>query len=735
MRRDMWPAWLILILSLLITVGAWRFETANIDRDARQRFDAQTSELVDRIRGVVASHEQTLRGSVALFASVDRVSRTRWRLYVRQAAAEGHYYRTATIGFAEFISAPEKAKLERRIRKEGLSDYTIVPDGDRDQYVPIVYLEPLDSQNQNSLGFDLFSETTRRAALEYARDTGEATLSGKVELATETGFEHHIGVLLFMPVYRNGRSVKSVEERRSALEGFVFKPIVIVDLIGSAIGYPGAEKATGIRFEIVDNREPRGEAELYATGSSERNDPDHPAAPRFAATASLPLLNTNWQIRFSSTRQFEQAIDQRSPIIVLLIGGLFSGLLSAIAWTSRMRHIEVADAKERIEAELAERRRAELASRQNEMRLRLAFAAGRMGSWRYEVETHATSWSPELRELVFGGIEVRAPDAAATATPQDSTLESIVHSEDRERYKRNLADQLSDPQNEVYQDEFRTVRPDGSCRWLELRGQIRRERDGRAREILAIATDITERKQAEERERLLSGELRHRGKNLLAVVQSIASQSLAARRALPDAREDFLRRLQALARTDTILTDASWTGASLAEIVRLEMEAFTDRTSIEGPLVVLQPAIAQTFALLIHELATNALKYGALSVPTGKVTLRWEKTGPSHDARLKFRWQEQDGPPVTPPTDAGFGSTLLMGAFNQGSTRPATIEFARDGLIYELEVMLDEVTARRAIDPSAELTARYFAQSGNRPSKNEAIATPVFRNRLLATTN
>jgi PAS domain S-box-containing protein len=681
--REMWPFWLTLVLSLLITAAAWRFAVVSVERDARQRFRVETTEILTRIAGVMDAYEQVLRGSAALFASVDRVPRWRWQRYVSQLATDQSLYGIGMVGYADLVSPSEKQKHEQSVRSEGIEDYAIAPQGDRAQYFPIVYLEPLDSENAAALGFDLFSEPIRRAAMERARDSGEPALSGKVVLDPEAGHRQEAGVLLLLPIFRKDKPLETVEQRRASLQGFAFKPVGVKELIGRAVGYPGAERVRGVRFEIFDGAATSEAAQFY---SSALKPEETSNSPSFVSTAPLQLFDRAWSFRFSSLPSFEKNVERWSPLVVLLIGLVGSALLSAIAWTIRARHIVVAAAKQRIETELSERRRAERALRVNDTRLRLALAAGRMGSLEYDADTRETSWSPEMQALIGRNDHERQ-------SKPDVTLDSIIHPDDVEGFKVRLAEQLADVENSVYRDEFRIVWPDGTSRWLDMRGQLRRRADGAAKDILAIATDITERKQAEEREQLLIGELRHRGNNLLAVLQSIACHSLSGRQTLAQARNAFLHRLQSLARTDSILTDTAWKGAALADIVRLELEAFSDRTDVKGPPVVLKPVMAQTFALVIHELATNALKYGALSAPSGKVSVRWSIEGTDQDVRFRFRWRELDGPPVVPPIEAGFGSTLLARVFGTGTDTPVTIDFAPTGLVYAFEVPLDEVSA------------------------------------------
>src|SRR3974390_358089 len=181
----------------------------------------------------------------------------------------------------------------------------------------------------------------------------------------------------------------------------------------------------------------------------------------------------------------------------------------------------------------------------------------------------------------------------------------------------------------------------------------------RKKAILVTVLDISERKKLAEQQDLLFRELHHRTQNLFAVVQSIAN------RTFPDdigQKEQFVNRLQALAGAQTILAGAGWKGARFEQLLRAELDAFTDRAVITGCDIVINPAAAQSFALIAHELATNASKYGALSVPTGNVVVTGEIQRNGAAARFKLCWSEQNGPKVTEPERQGVGSTVFMQA-------------------------------------------------------------------------
>jgi PAS domain S-box-containing protein len=209
--------------------------------------------------------------------------------------------------------------------------------------------------------------------------------------------------------------------------------------------------------------------------------------------------------------------------------------------------------------------------------------------------------------------------------------------------------------------------------------------------LIAASRDITERKKAEERQLFLTKEIAHRGGNLLAVVQSMVARTLTGPRPLVEMREILSQRIMALSRGLHILLVNGVEGVSLGETIRSELEMIADQIEASGPVVMLNPSAAQTFALVVHELATNASKYGALSQPGGQVAMTWSIEGKAPDARFRFHWQERGGPPVEPPRRQGFGRMVLEDAAESAFGAAPQINFAPEGLRYELDVLLSDI--------------------------------------------
>jgi two-component sensor histidine kinase len=209
-----------------------------------------------------------------------------------------------------------------------------------------------------------------------------------------------------------------------------------------------------------------------------------------------------------------------------------------------------------------------------------------------------------------------------------------------------------------------------------------------------LRAEVHERKQAEERLLTLVQELTHRVKNLLSVFQSITSRTLTGGRSLKEAHEVLIGRLQALGHAHELLTEASWQGADLRDVVKAEIAGFSERVRISGPPVALGPSGVQTFALIVHELCTNAAKYGALSNDRGEVFAQWSLGGSGAGAYMDFSWVEKGGPPVEPASHQGFGLSLIN-AMGSTPTEEPVIDFAPGGFACRIRVPLNTIQPNR----------------------------------------
>jgi PAS domain S-box-containing protein len=245
---------------------------------------------------------------------------------------------------------------------------------------------------------------------------------------------------------------------------------------------------------------------------------------------------------------------------------------------------------------------------------------------------------------------------------------------------------------EPFEIEKRYVREDGSIVWVHNAVTSLRGADGEVMSVLAVAIDISDRKRAEQHQRLLINELNHRVKNSLAIVQGIAQQSFKGDAAADPARKAFEGRLAALSAAHNVLTDQRWESASIRQLVDDALAPYGDRNSrfdVEGPDLPLPPKTAVSLALTLHELLTNAVKYGALSSQEGRVRLAWSVEG----GRMRLVWRESDGPPVSPPGKRGFGTRMIERGLAADLGGTATIAFEPSGLVCTVDAPLPDADA------------------------------------------
>jgi PAS domain S-box-containing protein len=231
----------------------------------------------------------------------------------------------------------------------------------------------------------------------------------------------------------------------------------------------------------------------------------------------------------------------------------------------------------------------------------------------------------------------------------------------------------------------------------EINSTLTLDPAGRPVGLHAIARDVTDRRRAEERQRLLVNELNHRVKNTLALVQGLALQSFRDGRDPKEARDAFQRRLAALAAAHDLLTRESWEGATLAGLIEAAVAPHDGperRIEAAGPEVVLGPKAAVSLAMALNELATNAAKYGALSAPGGGVAIGWEvANGEPAQARLRLEWREAGGPEVRPPATRGFGLRMIERALAADLAGSASLDFRPEGLVCRIDAALAEAAA------------------------------------------
>ncbi|MCQ0989357.1 sensor histidine kinase [Jiella marina] len=335
--------------------------------------------------------------------------------------------------------------------------------------------------------------------------------------------------------------------------------------------------------------------------------------------------------------------------------------------------------RRRQEAELA-------ASRQvladAERRLRLALEAGSMGVWEWHRATDRLDADPLARRL--------------WGLPETGPLRRADLDHGSAAGLGTAVDRVAEEGGET-ELELQTTQADGSRRWVLIKGAVFTPDTADAATIVGVTFDVTERATAEEQRRLIIGELDHRMKNLLAMINAIIAMSGSQGMSLPDYKRALLARMGALSQTHNLLVAGHWTGTTLQDLIAGEMGAYGypegDRVVVSGPDVPLGPGLGLAMGLALHELATNAAKYGALSASGGRVTMDWSLRAGRGETRLAFEWRESGGPPVEPPTRRGFGSVLIERMMRLRGAEVA-IDYAPEGLCCRIDLPVGDVGVR-----------------------------------------
>lgn len=366
-----------------------------------------------------------------------------------------------------------------------------------------------------------------------------------------------------------------------------------------------------------------------------------------------------------------------------------------------------------LETRVAERtealERAAATLRSSEQGRTLALAAGNMGSWDFSLQTGEWFWD-EGQSRIFG------VDHAGFEPSMDKVRQAI-HPDDIPTIRTAIRG--IEPGQETFNIEIRIRQPAGDLKWCQLAAAATLNGEGQVVRLSGVTTDITFRKEAETRQALLAREVDHRAKNALAVVQAIVR--LAKRDSIEDYVTAVEGRIGALAQTHELLSQSRWEGADILHLIMDEMAPYNDsaeRVTAVGAAAVLTPEDAQTIAMVLHELATNAAKYGALSVKDGRVAISWHH----QNGKLCLTWKEAGGPSVMAPAKTGFGTKIISSSVRGSGKGQTDFQWLRDGLVFALEL---NCKIKSASPQSAGMTA-----NAEMPASQLAVP-PVSKARLL----
>lgn len=359
----------------------------------------------------------------------------------------------------------------------------------------------------------------------------------------------------------------------------------------------------------------------------------------------------------------------------------------------------------------------------SEQRRSVALEAGQMGSWEWELESGQCIWDAgQFRVFGFD------PDSFE---PTFEKIRPHIHTEDLARIMMSVASKGGDS----FQTEARIIRPDGEIRWCICAAAMTRDEKGDVIRASGVTIDITERKQAEEHHALLAREVDHRAKNALAVVQSIVRLTKAS--SIGAYVKAIEGRVAALSHVHALLSQSRWQGASLRSLIRDELAPYgvekSDRVRLNGEDMRLSPASAQAVALVLHELATNSAKYGALSVDKGRLTISWKRLA----TEVALEWLEENGPAVSEPLHTGFGIKVIRASVESQLHGSVVLDWRKKGLCCKLSL-----PAPRAIEiESANVTKLERRDGAHSPAlayrrvllvEDEALVALMMHDALTA---
>ena len=371
---------------------------------------------------------------------------------------------------------------------------------------------------------------------------------------------------------------------------------------------------------------------------------------------------------------------------------LVHGMQSANKWLVKERQIssDLAKSEARILLELTQRmlekKHAIADLEESEIATHLATKTAGIGLWRWHISSGSMHWDTTMFEI--WGIS-----PTADGFLQYSDYVGSVHPDDVANQNAILRDTVKRCGTSTR--EFRIQRRiDGKVRHILAVEIARADLDGKTKWVVGTNLDVTEQKDRDTHVRLLMGEINHRAKNLLAVVMSVAHQTGGA------ANAEFVRtlsaRIQSLSASQDILVENKWTSVEMEDLVRAQLGHFKgligNRITVGGDPVRVSPAAIQTIGMALHELITNASKYGSLSSDFGRVAIAWQQVPGAGSDRLVMNWSEFDGPSVVPPQTKGFGSTVTGEVVRLSLDAVITTDFASTGFSWQLDCPMENVT-------------------------------------------
>lgn len=479
-------AWGVLGLCLLVTFFSWQVSLSQLHHRGRERFQRHVEQVTEAIQTRMQAYEQVLKGTEGLFAASERVKRTEWHDYIQSLDINQRFPGIRALGFVARVPHENLDRFVADNRKDGLPDYKVRTGwplaegaGTNPVHYLVQYVEP-SRGNARALGYDMATEPHRRDAAEYARDTGDAALSGKIRLVQSE--DDLPAVVLLLPVYRNGMSVTNVEQRRLAIEGWVYGAFVLRDLMAGLF----ESRSSEIDFEIFDGSRASHASLLYdADGVLHAFAPDAAMFQTFAPPVTM--AGRQWTMHFSTRPAFDAATSRSESTLLLLAGIAISFLLFAITRSLAFTRQRALGLARQMTEKFRIQERAVIASNNG---IFITDAA--------EPGNPILYANPAMERITGCTAEEMFARTIFSIIRQESGQDSKFQTQSS---KLNTQDSLEAAM--AAGEECRAVLPglrkDGSEFWMEISVSPIRDEAGIVNHFVGIATDITDRRDAEAR--------------------------------------------------------------------------------------------------------------------------------------------------------------------------------------------------------------------------------------------
>ena len=321
-NRRLILSWVVLILGIFLTGLVCHQVKTNIELFEHSQFEMRCNEIALRINMRMLKHKQMLLSGAAMFDASENVTRKEWRVYVKRLSLSRDLDGVQALGFSLWIKPEQLKAHEESVQKEGFPDYRVKPEGKRDVYTSILYIEPFQDRNLRAFGYDMYSEPVRHEAIDKAIDSEDVSLSNKVILLQENETDIQAGTLMYAPVYQKNKPLNTVEQRRKSIFGLVYSPFRMTDLLRDIVVLNERVDSFDLNLAVYDGNEINEENLLY-----QNHDYRLKVPPIFSFTIPLELYGATWTLHFEQFANAEKKIDYLNVWISLISGAFISFLL------------------------------------------------------------------------------------------------------------------------------------------------------------------------------------------------------------------------------------------------------------------------------------------------------------------------------------------------------------------------------------------------------------------------